>query len=66
MHKQSFLEQQLPQMKMEHIVSPQEKEVKIPRKIFYVMGIKIASNVGKDGFIIVRYNLLVHKEFNLF
>ena len=53
-------------MKIEHVVSPQEKEVKIPRKIFYVMGIKIASNVGKDGFIVVHYNLLVHKDFNLF
>lgn len=38
----------------------------MPRKIFYVMGIKIASNVGKDGFIIVRYNLLVHRDVNLF
>ncbi len=38
----------------------------MPRNILYVMGIKIASNVGKDGFIIVHYNLLVHKDFNLF
>ncbi len=38
----------------------------MPRNILYVMGIKIASNVGKDGFIIVRYNLLVHRDVNLF